>query len=457
MSALDMDRLPTGLHHWRTLVEELLAVGDDRLEGHHLELKSEVDMSTKTGRAKIAKFILATANRSADLAAPRFSGHAVMLVGLDFSSTPPAIGGAGTFDDKDLRREVTNFVGDPGPAWDYQRIDIDGSEVVAIIVDPPKQAAIWPCQRDGEHVRNGVIYVRPGAESRPANGPEVTAMLNRVRHAQPAVEVDVQIQGSVWAVSFDPSAAVAQIHDAAGDVRSSCPRPPTSPATSGTGIGFASVALSSLAMPGFADRNDSRSRNEFQAEVDNYEAASIAAVEDVCDAVVAMSPGFSVRVANKTKRSHEDVEVVIHLDPPFDVVDHDDEIAADLLPMQPRKWGPEPLVIPRMLEPFYPSPAHTAIAGCRRVEQRADGGIDLMLDFGHLRPMRTVEIDDLQFVLIVPAEGAQTVMRARWSMTARDVHDQFTGDVAPVPVNGRDVSDAVARHVAMELRNSRSH
>lgn len=64
MAALDMDRLPTGQHQWRTLVEGLLAVGDDRHEGHHLELKSEVDMSTKAGRAKIAKFILATAGHS---------------------------------------------------------------------------------------------------------------------------------------------------------------------------------------------------------------------------------------------------------------------------------------------------------------------------------------------------------------------------------------------------------
>ncbi|OZE37510.1 hypothetical protein CH259_11690 [Rhodococcus sp. 05-2254-4] len=457
MSALHMDRLPTGTHHWRTLVEELLAVGDDRHEGHHLELKSEVDLSTKTGRAKIAKFILATANRSPDFAAPRFGGHAVMLVGLDYSSTPPAIGGAGRFDDKDLRREVTNFVGDPGPAWDYQRIDIDGSEVVAIIVDPPKQAAIWPCQRDGENVRNGLIYLRPGAESRPANGPEVTAMLNRVRHAQPAVEVDVQILGSVWAVGFDPSAAIAHIHDAVSDLRSSCPSPPTSTTTGGTGIGFASGALSSLAMSGFAGRNDSRSRNEFQAEVDNYEAASIAAVDDVRGAVVTTAPGFSVRVINKTKRSLDDVEVVIHLDPPFDVVDHDDEIATDLLPMQPRKWGPEPLIIPRMLEPFYPAPANPAIDGWIRVEQRTDGGLDLVVDVGHLRPMKTVETDDLELVLMVPVEEAQTVMRARWSMTARDVHDEFTGEVAPVPVSGRDVSEAVAQHVAMEIRNGRAH
>jgi hypothetical protein len=30
MAALDMDRLPTGQHQWRMLVEGLLAVGDDR-------------------------------------------------------------------------------------------------------------------------------------------------------------------------------------------------------------------------------------------------------------------------------------------------------------------------------------------------------------------------------------------------------------------------------------------
>jgi hypothetical protein len=448
-----MDRLPAGLHHWRALIEELLAVGDDRHEGHHLELKSEVDLSTKLGRAKIAKFILATANRSPDFAAPRFGGYAVMLVGLDYRCNPPAIAGAGTFDDKDLRREVTNFIGDPGPGWDYQRVDIDGSEVVAIIADPPKQAAVWPCQRDGESVRNGLIYLRPGAESRPASGPEVTAMLDRVRHAQPAVDVDVQILGSVWAVGFDPSAALALIHDATDALRSSCPSRPTSTTTtSGTGIGFPPGALSNMAMSEFIGRYDSRSKSEYQAEMDAYEAAAITAVEDVRDAFVATLQGFSVRVTNKTKRSLEDVEVVIHLDPRFDAVGHDDEIATDLLPPQPRKWGPEPFSIPTMREPFYPAPADPAIYGWTRVEQRADGGLNLVVDVGHLRPMKTVETHNDEFVLIVPVEKAETVMRARWSMTARDVHDEFVGEVAPVPVNGCDASEAVAQHVAMEIR-----
>ncbi|WP_030167943.1 MULTISPECIES: hypothetical protein [Actinomycetes] len=139
-------------------------------------------MSPKAGRAKIAKFILATANRPPGLAASRFGGYAVMLVGLNYKTTPPAIAGAAAkFDDKDLRREVTSFVGDPGPGWDYQRIDVDGYEVVAIIVEPPEQAAMRPCQREGDGSRDGVIYLRPGAETRPATGPQVTDCDGRPR------------------------------------------------------------------------------------------------------------------------------------------------------------------------------------------------------------------------------------------------------------------------------------
>lgn len=445
MAALDMDRLPTGQHQWRMLVEGLLAVGDDRHEGHHLELKSEVDMSTKAGRAKIAKFILATANRPPDLASSRFGGYAVMLVGLDYKTTPPSIAGSAKFDDKDLRREATNFVGDPGPGWDYQRIDVDGNEVVAIIVEPPDGAAMWPCQRDGDGMRSGVIYLRPGAETVPATGPQVTAMVDRVRHAQPDIDIDIEILGQVWAVDCDPVAAIAHIKAAAADLRATCPNPP--PSTTTSGIGFAVGALS-----GFAGRSDSRSRNEFHAEVDNFETAAIEAVDDVRDMAMATVPGFSVRVTNKTKRSLDDVEVVIHLDPPVDVVDQDDKISGDLLPERPRRWGPEPFSIPGLSQPVYPSPDLPAADGWIRVDDREDGGVDLVVDVGHLRPLNTVDTD-VEFVLIFPVDRTDTHMRARWSMTARGVHDKFTGEVPPVPVTPFDTSGMVADYVATEIQD----
>ncbi|MBP2527328.1 ATP-binding protein (plasmid) [Rhodococcoides fascians] len=447
MSAFDLDRLPTGQHQWRMLIETLLAVGDDRHEGHHLELKSEVDMSTKAGRAKIAKFILATANRPPSFAATRFGGYAVMLVGLNYKTTPSAIAGAARFDDKDLRREVTNFVGDPGPGWDYRRIDVDGDEVVAIIVEPPEQAAIWPCLRDGDGIKDGVIYLRPGAATRPATGPQVTAMVDRVHHAQPAVDIDIEILGKGWVVGCDPAAAIEHIRDAAADLRTTCPNPPTGSTTTQL-IDFIDGVPLTVSVP---DR-ESRSRIEFHAEIDSYEAAAIEAVEEVRAAVVATVPGFSVRVTNKTKRSLDDVEVVIHLDPPVDVVAHVDKISGDQLPERPRKWGRERFRIPGLREPFYPSPDLPAVDGWMGVVGREDGGLDLAVDVGHLRPLCSVDTD-VEFVLTLPAGSADTAIRARWSMTARGVHEKFTGEVHPLPVSPFDVSATVSEHVALEIQD----
>lgn len=454
MAALDMDRLPAGVQGWRTLVEELLAVDDDRYEGPHLELKSEVDMSTKAGRAKIAKFILATANRTPEFAESRFGGSAVMLVGLDYSSTPPTIAGAAAFDDKDLRREVTAFVGDPGPGWDYQRINVDGTEVVAIIAEPPEQAAVWPCQRDGEGIRGGVIYLRQSAESRPATGPEVTAMIDRVRNAQPAVDIEVELVGHVWAVPYDPATAVEHIRVTAEDLRMTCPSPPTSTTT--RGIGFAPGAVPG-ALTGFAGRTDSRSRAQFHAEVDRYEAAAIAALDDVHDAIRKTASGIAVRVTNKTTLDLHDVEVVIHLDPPYDVIDHNDVIPSDLLPDPPREWGPEPLTIPGLTRSIDTS-AFTPAApdsGWFDVTDRDGGGVDLTVNIGHLRPRRTVTTPDDAYVLTVPVEHTATAMPARWSMTASGIHKQFTGDIEPVPTVSRDVGEVVARYVATEVRRTR--
>lgn len=444
MAALDMDRLPSGVQGWGALIQELLAAGDDRHEGHHLELKSEIDMSTKAGRAKIAKFILATANRSPEIAARRFGGSAVMLVGLDYSSTPPAVAGAGAFDDKDLRREVTNFVGDPGPGWDYQRIDVGGAEVVAITAAPPDRAAIWPCQRDGEGgMRTGVLYLRAGAETRPATGPEVTAMIDRVRDAQPDVDIDVQIVGEVRAVAFDPTKATALIGNDADSLRATCPAP-SSPTS------FEAMRIAAAATIG----RDARTRRGFHDEVDRYASDAAAALEEVREAMTAILPGFCVRVVNNTKLDLHDVEVVIHLDAPYDVVNHSDEVDKDLLPDRPREWGPEPLVLPGRRPTIDPTsylpPA--GFNGWIDVTERDNGEIDLVVDIGHLRPRGTVTTADDELVLTVPVEHTATLMDARWSMTATGIHEQFTGDIEPVATVRHDASEAVARYVATAIR-----
>ncbi len=260
-------------------------------------------------------------------------------------------------------------------------------------------------------------------------------MVDRVRHAQPDVDIDIEILGQVRAVVCDPAAAIAHINAAAADLRATCPNP--QPSTTTCGIGFEPGALS-----GFAGRSDSRTRSEFHAEVDNFEAAAIKAVEDVRDAVVATSPGFSVRVTNKTKRSLDDVEVVIHLDPPIDVVDHDDKITGDLLAERPRKWEPEPFSIPGLSQPLHPSPvpavARSSDGQWLDGSRRARGcRLDLVVNVGHLRPKRSVDTD-ARVRADIPGRPRRYIMRA--------ICSQESGSARPAPTGCRRHGSAAAAH-----------
>jgi len=71
---------------WAALVA-YAAASDDRIERYFLEVKSDVDLNTKAGRAKVAKFILGAANRDPGQVARRFGGHAVMLLGVGSGTT----------------------------------------------------------------------------------------------------------------------------------------------------------------------------------------------------------------------------------------------------------------------------------------------------------------------------------------------------------------------------------
>jgi hypothetical protein len=64
---------------------------DDRFERHYLKIKSNIDLS-KNELAKVAKYILGSANQRPDKAAAAFEGYGVMVVGVapgKISGVPP--------------------------------------------------------------------------------------------------------------------------------------------------------------------------------------------------------------------------------------------------------------------------------------------------------------------------------------------------------------------------------
>jgi len=199
---IDLTRVPRGELAARVLVAAL-AQTDDRAERHFLEIKSSVDLKSKEGIAKVAKFILGAANRMPDVAARYFEGHAVMVLGVGAGSTP----GIEPVEALDIERGVRPYLSVNGPRWDLQRAPVDdGREVLLVIVDPPKTGQpAFPCFKDGPGLNNGQIIVRGDGETRQATGEEVLLLQQRGRLDRPDVDLTVAIEGTAVAYRCDES------------------------------------------------------------------------------------------------------------------------------------------------------------------------------------------------------------------------------------------------------------
>jgi hypothetical protein len=199
---INLARVPRGELAARALVEAL-AQTDDRAERHFLEVKSSIDLKSKEGLAKVAKFILGSANRMPGVAARYFEGHAVMVLGVGAGSTP----GIEPVEALDIERGVRPFLSGNGPLWDLQRVPVgEGREVLLILVDPPKSGQpAFPCFKDGPGLNNGQIIVRADGETRQATGEEVLQLQQRGRRARPDVDLAVAVEGTAVAYSCDES------------------------------------------------------------------------------------------------------------------------------------------------------------------------------------------------------------------------------------------------------------
>lgn len=79
---LDVSKKLDGNRAMQAVVGVAVEVGD-AIESNALEIKRDVDPTTKAGAAKIAKFVLGAANRLPAEAAQRFEGYAYLFLGVD--------------------------------------------------------------------------------------------------------------------------------------------------------------------------------------------------------------------------------------------------------------------------------------------------------------------------------------------------------------------------------------
>ncbi|WP_395572762.1 helix-turn-helix domain-containing protein [Streptomyces sp. BK79] len=180
--ALDVDhskpfRTPLQL---RSLVEAVKGAGEHD-ENDWIEWKSNYNLREKQTKATLARHILAMANRSVEKSSQAAGGFGYILVGVE----PGAVNGVSTIDLADLESGIRPYLGPQGPEWVPSYVTIEGKEVLAIAVDPPKDGdPIHTLHKDFDRYYAGMIFVRRTAQTAIAGPGEVLRLTQRAQTSE---------------------------------------------------------------------------------------------------------------------------------------------------------------------------------------------------------------------------------------------------------------------------------
>ncbi|WP_165693257.1 ATP-binding protein [Mycobacteroides abscessus] len=442
----DLSQLPSGERKWRELITKVSMLGD-RAERHYLEMKSEINPVDKAGGAKIAKFILAAANRDPARAARYLDGHAVLLLGI----SEKQVTGLPAFEAKDMESAVCRYLGDPGPQWDFQRIPVsDGRDVIVIVVDPPRAGdPIWMCCNDGpENLNDGDVYIRADGASRKAKGGDMKMLMTRMKTVG-APAADLSVTASGFAASYTcgiepldrylqretdrlkaiaPAAEVLEL-----------PKLSASPLPQYPGFGAARTYYE-----GRDGVTDSRTRNGYLEEIDQWESAVREAFSSwVEQRVVVACPVLQLTVVSNVYL--EKIEVDIQLDRPVRAEERSESNRPIKLPPPPRDWGIRQRPFPASLGAVPNSLMRTTETAkpltYDGVTFRESGSVTVEIHIAELRPGKPRQIRCDKFALLAPAnlDGPVT---GTWTATAAQDHRQYSGTIE-IPVRLADLTNAV--------------
>lgn len=205
-SAFNTDSIPLGELAWKRILDHVVSVGDEA-ETSYLEVKSDIDLASKVGMAKVAKFLLGAANRRALDAVRHFRGYAVLVIGAKKGEAAGVPRGTEAHEVEDSLRP---YLGPQFPAFEFGRVRVsDENEVLFVIAQPPEAGqSIFPCHKEfqgakqHDNLADGAIYVRGKSNSRPARAGEVLGLVERARGGgKPPISLEVDLLGRVHRVA----------------------------------------------------------------------------------------------------------------------------------------------------------------------------------------------------------------------------------------------------------------
>ncbi len=399
-------------------------------ESDSVEWKSTLDVASHHGRVHIARAVLGFANRMPDVAVPTFEGHAFLLVGV----APGQLLDADMVDLAQVEQGVLPFLGEDGPRWRPQRVDLDGKHVLIVDVDAPRWGdPPYHARKSGEGIQDGRTFVRSVAETKPATSAQLRALQERLLrgHQKPALDVTVFVTrpSEVKPLNYSSDAWVT-------DERKRLTAPLWRDRNwSGRAdvLGHVSRQLSSSAMGSYLaglTTPESRTEAEYRAEVEQYLAVCEQRFAHVSEIAAARSlEPLVLTITNNSANNVPGFALELHvagevrgIRPNRPATDDDERF-----PNPPRVWGPQksPLFGSTAFRmPSIPFSVPQALSRAPRPEIDNGGWVTVRFPPEHLRPHASVELDPI--VLLV-AEPPGSTLHATWEATSTGLDGRAAG------------------------------
>lgn len=448
----DTTKLPLGESGWEQFVA-WAAARDDTIESRWLELKSDVDPTTRTGAAKVARFILAAGNRDPLESRRALGGHAVLLLGVG----PGQMKGLPPVENLTIRQLVQPFLGPDGPAWDVVRVPGSDGQVLAVVVSPPNEGdPIYIARKNGDDIRDGQIYVRGDGASAMNTSPDFDRLLRRSQPAATGPELGVSLIGRPYRYTYDPAVVDDLLDSIRGDFLRKLPakRNPGSAPYGLAKIAAKQAELERLSALTALSKPETRTEDEYREQVEEYLDDCRSDFPVLVDRLIgALAEPVAVVVTNRNERFLSSVEVTLHVEGDIDAIESEeleDVSYADIFRSAPRKWGPTMIDVGvgQVALSAYNFPMLQRDPRPSKPSSWSDfkngGSIDGRVGFKEIRPRHEVQEKTRKCFVIRDKE--MTNVRVTWTATVEDVHEVFEGSF--------DVPAAPAIDITDDLRNA---
>lgn len=421
---MDTSKVPVGDARLKAVLDAVVA-GGDTTETDFLEAKSDIDLTVKLGQAKVAKFVLAVANRLPHQAAKNFRGYAVLVIGAAKGIAPGVPIGT---EAHELHDQIARYLGSDGPSFDLTRLPIsDDREVLFIIVDPPEpgqppylcHSDFQPDGKDAKHgMRDGDIYLRVKSSTRRATAVEVQALLARATAvSRTPMDLRVSVVGTLTPLLNGDALREALIDFEADEVRKN-------PPTVGSNL---RVRLAGGSAP------PTMNKEQIESHIEQWTAKLKATWESRLDYLAgATLPGLALRVVNEAASylSKPRIDVTLHgcRGAEWRSPEHLDlsEISPPVIEDPTSRWGASLSMARIPAIQFAQDPVSW---------ENTDEGLVITLTPDALRPLTPWDTDSGD-VVVLPPTGVDTV-RASWFATAEGIGERFAGEFTVQVDSGR--------------------